>query len=145
MQAALSLARAAALNDEVPVGAVIVKDHVIIGSGLNTREATTNVCAHAELMAVQEACHRLKSWRLDGCELFVTLEPCVMCAGALQQARIQKVTFAAFDPKGGALGSLYQVHQDTRLNHQFQVDAGICEQEAAQLLKSFFAAKRKKP
>ncbi len=142
MQYALSLAEAAALLLEVPVGAVVVHEGRIIGTGINLRESICQASAHAELLAIEEASRVRKAWRLQDCTLYVTLEPCLMCAGAIYQARIPRVVFGAMDPKGGALGSLYQLNEDTRLNHRFQVTDRILEQESANLLKDFFRKKR---
>jgi tRNA(adenine34) deaminase len=143
MELALSLALTAAAYDEVPVGAVIVDANGwVIGSGFNRREEKHSVLSHAEMEAISAASALRKSWRLNDCTIYVTLEPCVMCAGALQQARIHRVVYGAYDPKGGALGTLYSVHADARLNHSFQVEAGVCEPECAQLLKDFFKQKR---
>ena len=144
MKKALSLAKTAGEVDEVPVGAIIVKDDEIISSGTNRREASNLSTAHAEIVAIEKANSILDSWRLSGATLYVTLEPCLMCAGALYQSRISRVVYGASDPKGGALGSLYNIHQDSRLNHQFEVSSGILENECAQILKKFFRKKRKK-
>lgn len=145
MSEALKLAKHAAEIDEVPVGAVIVKGTEIIASGYNLREQKHCATSHAELIAIQSACEHLKSWRLTDCRLFVTLEPCLMCAGAIIQARIPEVIFGAFDLKGGAMGSLYHLHQDLRLNHHPRVISGIQAESSSELLKSFFKRKRKKP
>lgn len=142
MDEALRLAAYAGSIGEVPVGAIVVREGQIIGRGYNLRESSHSATRHAELIAIEAASSALKSWRLTDCELFVTLEPCVMCAGALFQARIKRVHFGAFDPKGGALGSLYQVHQDARLNHRFEVVTGELGNEAAALLRAFFKDRR---
>ena len=142
MRLALSLAQNAASLGEVPVGAVIVADGKLLATGFNLREILKKSTGHAELLAIEEACRILSSWRLATCSLYVSLEPCLMCAGAIYQSRIQKVYFGAYDPKGGALGSLYQLHQDKRLNHRYQVLGGLLEAECSTLLSSFFAKKR---
>ncbi len=142
MELALSLAQTAYRKDEVPVGAVIIKNGQLISTGFNLREANHCATDHAEIRAIQKASQHLKSWRLVDCELYVTLEPCLMCAGALQQARIKRVVFAAHDPKAGALASLYQIQNDDRLNHRFEVTSGVLEEKSATLLKDFFRKKR---
>ncbi|MCX6108658.1 MAG: tRNA adenosine(34) deaminase TadA [Proteobacteria bacterium] len=142
MAMALDLARQAALRGEVPVGAVIVKDGQLIASGANAREEFQDALRHAEIDAIGAACKQLGAWRLSGCTLYVTLEPCLMCAGAVHQARIDRVVFGAFDPKAGAMGSLYQVHADVRLNHRLPVTAGVLATECGEVLKAFFRARR---
>ena len=144
MMKALMLATAAANEDEVPVGAIIVKEDKIIAEAYNKKEQTKLITSHAEILALEEACKKLKSWRLKGCTLFVTLEPCLMCAGAIYQTRIDRVVFGCRDPKGGALGSLYSIHGDTRLNHNFSVTEGILKTQCSEVLKMFFKSKRKK-
>ena len=144
MKEALKLAKSASEIDEVPVGAVIVKGNDIIATGYNLREHQQCATSHAELIAIQQACKNLNSWRLTDCRLFVTLEPCLMCAGAIIAARVGEVIYGAFDPKGGAMGSLYDLHQDIRLNHHPRVISGILSDESSDLLKSFFKQKRKK-
>ena len=144
MREALSLAREAAQEGEVPVGCVIVKDGEIIGRGRNRREELQRTSSHAEMEAIAQANERLRSWRLDGCTLYVTLEPCIMCAGLMHQSRIARCVFGAPDPKAGAVGTLYQVNADERLNHTFEVTPGVLADECSALLKDFFANKRKK-
>ncbi len=144
MEQALLLARKAAARDEVPVGAVVVRHGEILALGSNRREQWQSPAGHAELIAIQRASRKLKSWRLIDCTLFVTLEPCVMCAGALVQARFSRVVFGAYDAKGGALKSLYEVGNDSRLNHKFETVGGVLEKECATMLKDFFKQKRKK-
>lgn len=144
MEFALDLANRAALLDEVPVGAVIIYNDEVIATGHNLRHTSKRVIQHAEIVAIDAACRKLGSWRLSDCHLIVTLEPCLMCAGAISQARIKRVTFGASDPKGGALGSLYCVHEDTRLNHTFDVEAGLMQERCSELLKVFFRKKREK-
>lgn len=142
MRLCLSLAETAANLGEVPVGAALVYQNKVIATGFNFRETKHDACAHAELLAIRRASKILNRWRLSDCDLYVTLEPCVMCAGALSQARVRHVYFGAKDPKGGALGSLYQIHEDQRLNHRFPATAGLLEEECGQLLKAFFKARR---
>ncbi len=144
MQAALTLARQAAGQGEVPIGAVIVKDGQIVGSGFNLRETARDAVRHAEIDAIQAACRTLDSWRLGGCTLYVTLEPCLMCAGAIYQARLDQVVFGAMDPKAGAMGSLYHVHEDTRLNHRLPVTSGVLAEACGGVLRDFFRARRGK-
>lgn len=138
MHAALRLAEEAAAAGEVPVGAIVVKDDVVIGSGRNRREADRDPTAHAEMLAIREATARTGDWRLVGATLFVTLEPCVMCAGALWQSRISRVVYGATDPKGGAMGSLYNVASDPRLNHEFDFHWGVCADECGAILTRYF-------
>ena len=140
--AALREAEQAAREDEVPVGAVIVHDGRIIGRGHNQREMLTDPTAHAEMIAITQAAAALESWRLEKTTLYVTLEPCLMCAGAIVNARIPRVVFGARDPRAGACGSLYQVGLDARLNHRFEVEGGVLEKECATILQEFFARKR---
>jgi tRNA(adenine34) deaminase len=142
MKKAIELARYAASIDEVPVGAVVVRGEELISCGYNQREGSLCVTKHAEIIAIEEACRKLGSWKLVDCELYVTLEPCLMCAGAIYQARLTRVCFGSYDPKGGALGSLYNIHEDRRLNHRFEVLDGVCAEESSLLLKDFFAKKR---
>jgi tRNA(adenine34) deaminase len=142
MQIALEEAKAAADADEVPIGAVVVKDGNIIARSKNTRERTNNPAGHAEFNAILKAAAAQNAWRLSGCTVYVTLEPCIMCAGLMHQARISRCVYGAPDPKAGALGSLYSIHQDTRLNHTFEVESGVLQDECAQLLKDFFSNKR---
>ena len=143
MRAALEQARLAGEAGEVPIGAVVVRDGEIVARARNTREETRNPAGHAEFTAICEAAEKLQAWRLTGCTVYVTLEPCVMCAGLMHQARIDRCVFGAYDPKAGALGTLYAIHEDDRLNHVFEAQGGILEQECAQLLKDFFACRRK--
>jgi tRNA(adenine34) deaminase len=139
MGLALKQARIAASMGEVPIGAVVVSDGEVIASGYNRRETDADPSAHAEFTALVAASRRLGRWRLTGCTVYVTLEPCLMCAGLMQLARIDRCVYGAADPKGGALGTLYEVHRDERLNHSFEVTAGVCEQECSALLSGFFA------
>jgi tRNA(adenine34) deaminase len=142
MKLALSLAETAAHQGEVPVGAIIVKENRIVGTGFNQREVKNCVIEHAEMIAIRESNRHLQSWRLNDCHLYVTLEPCIMCAGAIQQTRIKRVVYGTNDPKSGALGSLYQIHQDSRLNHRFEVVADVLPEESRLLLKAFFRKRR---
>jgi tRNA(adenine34) deaminase len=142
MKKALKLAQAAADRGEVPVGAIIVKGGEMVASASNRREQWHTPLGHAELIALQRASQKLKAWRLLGCTLYVTLEPCVMCAGALVQSRVDRVVFGAFDLKGGAMKSLFQIGADERLNHRIQIDHGVLEAECAASLKTFFKDRR---
>src|SRR5690554_2440326 len=125
MEQALEMARAAAARGEVPVGAVVTRDGRVVGRGYNRRESWGDPTAHAEMLAIREAAAAVGGWRLTGCSLYVTLEPCAMCAGAIVLARIDRVVFGAADPKSGAAGSLMNLLQDPRLNHQADVVAGV--------------------
>jgi tRNA(adenine34) deaminase len=142
MRRALSLAQSASDIDEVPVGALIVRNGQVLAEGFNQREKKFSVLSHAELEAIQLANQKLMSWRLTGCTLYVTLEPCIMCVGAIYQSRIERVVFGAMDPKAGATGSLYNIHTDERLNHRFQVTSGILGDECGQILRDFFRKRR---
>ena len=142
MLRALECAKQALLLDEVPVGAVIYKDGVEIASAHNLRETQQNPLAHAECLVIQEAAKKLGTWRLIGCQIFVTLEPCPMCLAALQQARIDEVTYGARDPKGGALSLGYLYHQDLRTNHRFNVTEQL-NAACSELLSDFFKSRRK--
>lgn len=138
MQRALALAEEAGRRGEVPVGAVVVLDNRIVGFGYNRRESTQSPIAHAEILAIEEARAAVGFWRLENCELFVTLEPCVMCCGAIVQARIRRVVFGARDPKGGAAVSLYALLSDPRLNHRCEVIEGVLAEECGRVLSDFF-------
>ena len=142
MQLALAQARRAQAQGDVPVGAVVVHDGKVIASACNERELRDDPTAHAELLAVRAAAEKLGRWRLDDCTLFVTLEPCAMCAGMVINARVGTVVFAAADLKAGAMGSLYNLAADPRLNHEPVVRHGVLAQESAQLLQAFFAQRR---
>ena len=142
MQIALQQARLASDSGDVPVGAVVVHDGQVIAARHNEREVTGDPTAHAEILALREAAIALGRWRLDDCTLVVTLEPCVMCAGALINARIETLVYATADLKGGATSSLYNVCSDPRLNHNPIVKHGVCERDASLLIKEFFAQKR---
>jgi tRNA(adenine34) deaminase len=143
MQAALELAQKAQDCGEVPVGAVVVQNGRIIGHGYNRPISTADPAAHAEIMAMRAAGSHLGNYRLLGCTLYVTLEPCTMCIGAIFHARIQRLVYAAADPKTGACGSVIDLPAETRLNHHLQVEAGMMATEASTLLKQFFAQRRK--
>jgi tRNA(adenine34) deaminase len=143
MRLALAEADAAIAHDDVPVGAVVVRDGVVIAARHNERELTGDPTAHAEILALRDAAALVGHWRLLDCTLYVTLEPCTMCAGALVNARLQRLVFAATDPKAGAVVSLAQVCNDPRLNHHVDVVAGMLADEASTQLKRFFAARRR--
>jgi tRNA(adenine34) deaminase len=142
MGEALALARTAAERGEVPVGAIVVRDGAIIGRGGNAPIAASDPTAHAEIAALREAGRALGNYRLPGCELYVTIEPCAMCAGAILHARIARVVFGARDPKTGACGSVIDLFADLRLNHHAQVLAGVRADECGALLSQFFSARR---
>jgi tRNA(adenine34) deaminase len=143
MRAALELAMQAEACGEVPVGAVIVNDGEIVGRGYNHPISSHDPTAHAEVAALRDAAQRLGNYRLGGCELYVTLEPCVMCAGAILHARIARVIYGAPDPKTGACGSVVDLFSEPRLNHHAQVTAGVLAAEAGTLLQRFFASRRR--
>jgi len=142
MGQALREAEAALETEDVPVGAVIVHEGHIIGRGRNQRELLQDPTAHAEMIAITAAAEALRCWRLIGCTLYVTLEPCTMCAGAMVNARIDRVVFGAVDPKAGACGSVYNVVEDARLNHRAQLTSGVLVQQCGDLLREFFARQR---
>ncbi|MBQ9041488.1 MAG: nucleoside deaminase [Eggerthellaceae bacterium] len=156
MRMALEEAKAAGEAGEVPIGAVVVYEPIdpatrhplaeprVIARAGNRRERAKDPAGHAEFVAMLEAARELDAWRLTGCTVYVTLEPCLMCAGLMHQARVDRCVYGAPDPKAGALGTLYQVNADERLNHTFDVTAGVLEGECATLLRDFFAARRKK-
>ena len=152
---ALEEARCAAERGEVPIGAVVVYEPIdpgtrrplaaprVIARAGNRREEQKNPAGHAEFMAMLDASRELDAWRLTDCTVYVTLEPCLMCAGLMQQARVSRCVYGTPDPKAGALGTLYRVNADERLNHTFAVEAGVLQEECAALLKDFFAVRRK--
>ena len=156
MRLAIEEARKAAEVGEVPIGAVVVYEPIdrgtrrptakpcVVARGHNLREALRDPSAHAEFMAMKDASVELDAWRLTDCTVYVTLEPCIMCAGLMHQARISRCVYGAPDQKAGALGTLYSVHADERLNHRFEVTAGVLQEECVALLRDFFTAKRKK-
>ena len=145
MRLALEAAEKAAGLGEVPVGAVVVRGDEILAITANEREATQDPTAHAELLALRAASEHLESWRLTGCTLYSTLEPCPMCAGATYAARISRLVYAAADPKAGFAGTLYDLPADSRLNHTFQTERGLLEAEATEMLRNFFKTRRKNP
>lgn len=154
MELALDQARAAALDGEVPIGAVVVyapidpatrrplQEPEVISVGRNLRETNQDPAGHAEFLALKAASEKLGTWRLSGCHVYVTLEPCIMCAGLMHQARVDRCVYGAPDPKAGALGTLYSIHADERLNHRFEVVSGVLEEECQQLLQDFFRERR---
>lgn len=144
MKEALIEAQKAAAKDEVPIGAVVVHQGKIIGRGHNLRELEQDATLHAEIKAIRQANQYLGSWRLEECELFVTLEPCPMCSGAMILARLKKVTFGAFDPKAGTAGTFMNLLQDERFNHQVEVEQGILEEECQEILRDFFKKLRRR-
>lgn len=144
MKEALLEAQKAADKGEVPIGAVVVYQGEIIGRGHNLREREQDATLHAEIQAIRQANHFLGQWRLEDCELFVTLEPCPMCSGAMILSRLKKMTFGAFDPKAGTAGTFMNLLQDQRFNHQVEVENGILEQECQQILRDFFKKLRQR-
>jgi tRNA(adenine34) deaminase len=142
MKLALDQAEAAALVDEAPIGAVIVHNERVIATARNEREALRDPTAHAEMIAITQAAAALENWRLAGCTLYVTLEPCPMCAGAIVQARIPRVVYGAIDPKAGAVRSLYRLLEDSRLNHRCEVVEGVLAEPCGRVLSEFFKCKR---
>jgi len=144
MKKALIEAEKAQEKNEVPIGAVVVYQNQIIGKGFNQTETLQDPTAHAEMIAISAAANFLQSWRLQDCSLYVTLEPCAMCAGAIVLARISQLIFGTFDPKAGACGSLRNIVQDERLNHQVAIISGACQEACSGILKSFFQGIRDK-
>lgn len=142
MKLALKEAQKAASLDEVPVGAVIVKNGKVIARGHNLRETKLDPTMHAEIVAIRKACKKNQSWRLENTTLYVTIEPCAMCAGTILWARIDRVVFGARDPKSGALGSVFNLYDYKELNHHPSISKGILENECSQLMSNFFKAKR---
>ena len=138
MEIALAAAREAASRNEVPVGAIVVSAGVVLGRGFNRREAQQSVLSHAEIIAIDEASRRLNSWRLSECDIYVTLEPCIMCVGAILQARMRRLVYGCLDPKAGAVESLYRLCEDQRLNHQLPATGGVLASESSALLAEFF-------
>lgn len=138
MAKALKQAKKAADLNETPIGAIIVKDDEIIAKACNLRNTEKNTIAHAEMLAVKKACKYLKDWRLEGCTMYVTLEPCQMCAGALVQARIDRVVIGAMSPKSGCAGSILNILNNDRFNHQVKVTKGVMEKECRSIMKEFF-------
>ena len=146
MKKAFKLAQQAEEEGEVPVGAVLVhstgEKPKVIAQTFNKKASLKSATAHAEILAIEQAGRKLNSWRLNDCVLYVTLEPCCMCAGAIVQARLKRLVYACSDPKAGAVHSLYQITQDLRLNHQVKVQNGVLKEESSQLLKNFFKRHR---
>jgi tRNA(adenine34) deaminase len=143
MDQAIAEAELAAAHDDVPIGAVVVRDGELLSRAHNRREVDRDPTAHAEILALRDAARALGTWRLEGCTLVVTLEPCTMCAGALVLARLDRLVFGADDPKAGAVGALYDIPRDPRLNHQVEVVRGVEAERCGELLRSFFAARRR--
>lgn len=144
MQEALKEAQIAASLGEIPVGAVIVKDGEIVGRGHNNAEGMLDPTCHAEMQAIKMACAKLSAWRLSGCSMYVTLEPCAMCAGAIVLARVDKLYIGTLDPKSGACVSLNNIATDDRRNHRVELHVGLMQEECSKILKDFFKALRKK-
>jgi tRNA(adenine34) deaminase len=144
MQRALELAQQAAAIGEVPVGAVVCQHETIIAEAYNRRELDQDPVAHAEILAIRQAAKKIDSWRLDDCTLYVTLEPCAMCAGALVNCRLPRLVYGATDPKMGCVDTLYQLCTEARFNHRIEVISGLYAEEAGQLLSDFFKARRGK-
>ena len=144
MRLALEEAEAAAEEGEVPIGAVVVCDGRVVARAHNRREGDADPSAHAEFLAMVTAARELGRWRLTGCTVYVTLEPCLMCAGLMVNARVDRCVYGAADPKGGAVGTLFDVSHDERLNHEFEVTGGVLADESADLLRSFFRARRRR-
>jgi tRNA(Arg) A34 adenosine deaminase TadA len=144
MRLAMEQAHKASAIGEVPVGAIVVYDGNIIASGYNRREIDQDPSAHAEFAAMLAASRHLNSWRLIGCTVYVTLEPCVMCAGLMHLSRVKRCVYGAHDPKAGALGTLYNINSDERLNHTFEVTSGVLAQECSAMLSGFFASIRER-
>ena len=144
MRMALEEAEAAAAEGEVPIGAVVVCDGRVVARAHNRRESDADPSAHAEFLAMVAVARELGRWRLTGCTVYVTLEPCLMCAGLMVNARVDRCVYGAADPKGGAVGTLFDVSHDERLNHEFEVTGGVLADESADLLRSFFRARRRR-
>ena len=144
MREALKEAQKAYDQEEMPIGAVVVLNGEIIGRGHNLREKEQDATLHAEIKAIRQANQHLGSWRLEDCELFVTLEPCPMCSGAMILARMKRVVFGAFDPKAGTAGTFMNLLQDSRFNHQVEVEQGVLEEECQEILRSFFKGLRER-
>lgn len=142
MKMAIAEAEKARTINEVPIGAIVVLDGEVIGAAHNLRETKQNAVAHAELLAIQAACEKVGTWRLGNAELYVTLEPCAMCSGAIVLSRVKKVVYGAKDPKGGCAGSLMNLLEEERFNHQCEVRSGVLETECSTLLKDFFKSLR---
>ncbi len=145
MREALRAARRAPAHRDVPIGAVVVRDGIVVARARNRREIDSDPTAHAEVLVLRRAARRLGSWRLDGCTLYVTLEPCAMCAGAIVLSRLPRLVYGATDPKAGFVGSLGDLCRDARLNHRVHVEAGMMGDECGRVLKEFFRERRRKP
>ena len=143
MKLALEQAKIAYKKDEVPIGAVIVCNDKVVAKGFNIREKRNDPTGHAEIVAIKKACKKRRSWRLEDCTIYVTVEPCSMCAGALLWTRIRRIVFGAFDAKGGALGSSYNLFEQKNLNHKAEITSGVLEEECSKIMKDFFKTKRK--
>ena len=144
MKMAIKQALVGQALDEVPIGAVIVKDGKVIAKAHNLKEKKNCANYHAEMVAIAKACRKIGDWRLTGCDIYVTLEPCAMCAGALINARIDNIYFGAYDPKAGCCGTLYNLPEDRRFNHRPQVEGGSLQEQCAYLVSEYFKTKRKK-
>lgn len=144
MKAALKEAEKAEQKEEVPIGCVIVKDGKIFARAHNLRQTKRLATAHAEILAIEKACRKIKDWRLDGYEIFITLEPCAMCAGAIANARISKVYFGAYEKKGGGAVSKFNILSESGLNHVTEWEGGVLEEECSAVIKNFFSSRRKK-
>lgn len=144
MTLALKEAKKAYDKEEVPIGAVIVKDDVVIAKAHNLREKKNQACAHAEIMAIEKACKKLNNWRLEDCDMYVTLEPCAMCAGAILNARIKNVYISAMEPRSGAVGSKINLFEDYIYNHKVNYEVGILEDKAKKMMQDFFKTLRQK-
>ncbi len=144
MHLALQEAQRAYEIGEIPIGAIIVRNDEVIARGYNLRESLPDATAHAEIIAIREACERLDRWRLADCTLYVTIEPCPMCAGAIVNSRIQRLVYGAPDSKGGGVESIFRIADHDALNHQVSIRAGVCEEECRNLMKNFFRERRQK-
>lgn len=145
MKLAMKQAQIAIGYDEVPVGAILVKDDVVVARGHNLKETKKNATRHAEMIVIDKASKKIGDWRLEGCTLYVTLEPCPMCAGALFQSRISRIVYGAKDPKAGALGSTFSLHEVKGLNHYPEITSGIMAESCSHILRDYFKTKRNKP
>lgn len=142
MSLAIKQAEIALKKDEVPIGAIIVKDNKIISKGYNVRESKNDALGHAEIVAIKKACKKLNSWRLCGCKIYVTIEPCLMCAGAIVQSRLDEVIFGSYDTKGGAFGSNIDITKINNLNHYPKVTNGVLKESCQSIIKNYFKQKR---